>query len=134
MKKKYFIILLLAVGCMSALKAQPLSVVKKDTESSKEQKIIFTGGPILEMNVSNFIHSGIGDRKSKMKFGFSTGGFLNLGISKSFSVQGEMLFHYKTSVLNGVTKQASIVIGEWRFLFMLCIIIVSRRVTVYTLV
>lgn len=58
MKKKYFIILLLAVGCMSALKAQPLSVVKKDTESSKEQKIIFTGGPILEMNVSNFIHSG----------------------------------------------------------------------------
>ena len=35
----YFIILLLAVGCMSALKAQPLSVVKKDTESSKEQKI-----------------------------------------------------------------------------------------------
>ena len=45
MKKKYFIILLLAVGCMSALKAQPLSVVKKDTESSKEQKIIFTGGP-----------------------------------------------------------------------------------------
>lgn len=38
MKKKYFIILLLAVGCMSALKAQPLSVVKKDTESSKEQK------------------------------------------------------------------------------------------------
>ena len=30
MKKKYFIILLLAVGCMSALKAQPLSVVKKE--------------------------------------------------------------------------------------------------------
>lgn len=110
MKKKYFIILLLAVGCMSALKAQPLSVVKKDTESSKEQKIIFTGGPILEMNVSNFIHSGIGDRKSKMKFGFSTGGFLNLGISKSFSVQGEMLFHYKTSDFEWSNQT-----GEYRY-------------------
>lgn len=110
MKKKYFIILLLAVGCMSALKAQPLSVVKKETESSKEQKIIFTGGPILEMNVSNFIHSGIGDSKSKMKFGFSTGGFLNLGISKSFSVQGEMLFHYKISDFEWSSQT-----GEYRY-------------------
>lgn len=82
MKKKYFIISLLAVSCMSVLKAQ---------------QITFTGGPILEMNVSNFIHSGISDGKSNMKLGFSTGGFLNLGISKSFSVQGEMLFHYKNS-------------------------------------
>lgn len=62
------------------------------------------------MNVSSFIHSGIGDSKSKMKFGFSTGGFLNLGISKSFSVQGEMLFHYKTSDFEWSNQT-----GEYRY-------------------
>lgn len=99
MKKKYFIILLLAVSNMGFLKAQSLNVTvtNQGAETSKEQKITFTGGPVLEMNVSNFIHSGISDGKSQMKLGFSTGGFLNLGISKSFSVQGEMLFHYKNS-------------------------------------
>lgn len=97
MKKKYFIISVLVVSCISILKAQPSNTTSKETEFSKEQKITFTGGPILEMNASNFIYSGISDSKSAMKLGFSTGGFLNLGISKSFSIQGEMLFHYKNS-------------------------------------
>lgn len=95
---------------MSILKAQPLHATNKETESSKEQKMTFTGGPILELNGSNFIHSGISDSKSNMKLGFSTGGFLNFGISKSFSVQGEILFHYKDSnfELNSQT-------GEYRY-------------------
>lgn len=55
MKKKYFIILLLAVSNMGFLKAQPLNVTvtNQGAETSKEQKITFTGGPVLEMNVSN---------------------------------------------------------------------------------
>lgn len=41
MKKKYFIILLLAVGCMSALKAQPLSVVKKIQSPRKSKNHLY---------------------------------------------------------------------------------------------
>lgn len=63
----------------------------------KTQKIQFTGGFIAEMNLSYFVHSGIEKGESDMKPGVSVGGFLNMGISRRFSVQGEMLFHYKES-------------------------------------
>lgn len=110
MKKKFFILLLVVASCTDALKAQPSNPAEKETKRSKEQKITFTGGPILELNTSDFIHSGIDDSRSKMKPGFSTGGFLNLGISKSFSVQGEMLFHYKTSDFEWSNRT-----GEYRY-------------------
>ena len=82
MKKKYYVSMLLIGFYSASLQAQSLKI---------------TGGPLLETNLSNFIHSGVDNSQSKMKFGFGTGGFLNLGISKSFSIQGEMLFRYKSS-------------------------------------
>lgn len=84
MQKKFIISMLVAGTCFNVSQAQ-------------SSKINLTGGPVVETNLSGFIHSGIEDSKNKMKVGFTTGGFLNLGISKSFSVQGEMLFNYKSS-------------------------------------
>lgn len=110
MNKKYLIISLLTISSMSTLKAQPFSVNGTGAKSFNEQKIIFTGGVILETNTSGFIHSGINGSQSKMKLGFSTGGFLNLGISKTFSVQGEMLFHYKNSDFEWSNQK-----GEYRY-------------------
>lgn len=49
------------------------------------------------MNVTGFSHSGFTDGNSLMKVGFSAGGFVNLGISKHFSVQGELSFQYRHS-------------------------------------
>lgn len=94
MKKKLFIGLVLIGMCTPIIQARMPEVAK---EERQEQKINLTGGAILEMNLSNFIHSGISNGNSRMKPGVSAGGFLNLGISKSFAIQGEMLFHYKTS-------------------------------------
>lgn len=96
---------------MSILKAQPFNATDTGAKSLNEQKIIFTGGVILETNVSDFIHSGIDDSQSKMKLGFSAGGFLDLGISKAFSVQGEMLFHHKNSDFEWSSQK-----GEYRVL------------------
>ena len=110
MKKKYLITLLLTINSMSILKAQPFNATDTGAKSFNEQKIIFTGGVILETNVSDFIHSGIDDSQSKMKLGFSAGGFLDLGISKAFSVQGEMLFHYKNSDFEWSSQK-----GEYRY-------------------
>lgn len=61
------------------------------------QKIVLSGGPMIEMNVTGFSHSGFTDGNSLMKVGFSAGGFVNLGISKHFSVQGELSFQYRHS-------------------------------------
>lgn len=99
MKMKYIVSVLFLSLCSIATQAQSQNVPTKPdgVQEKKEQKIKFTGGPLLETNLSNFIHSGIKDGISNMKFGVSAGGFLNLGISKPFSVQGEMIFHYKTS-------------------------------------
>jgi hypothetical protein len=58
-----------------------------------------TGGLKAESNLSNFILSGISDVKSKMNFGATFGGFLNLDVSNYFALQGELLYHYKSSDL-----------------------------------
>ncbi len=72
--------------------------VQAQTEfRKKEQRMTVTGGVILETNVSGFFHSGINNGQSRVKVGGTVGGFVDLGISDSFSVQGEMLFHYKHS-------------------------------------
>lgn len=94
MQKKYFITLLLITGCLGVTRAQ--SSPASDTRT-REQKTVITGGVTLESNMSAFFHSGVSGGKSRMKPGGSAGGFLNLSIVRSFSVQGEILFHYKTS-------------------------------------
>lgn len=66
----------------------------------------------MESNVSGFFHSGVENGSSIMKAGFSVGGFLNLGITQSFSVQGEMLVHCKNSEFSGTLKKATSPIGE----------------------
>lgn len=63
----------------------------------KKPYTAITGGALVEANVTGFFHSGIGGGASRMKPGLSAGGFLNFGIVRSFSVQGEMIFHYKHS-------------------------------------
>lgn len=65
--------------------------------TTKKEAVSVTGGVKVEANFSNFIHSGISEGNSRMRPGITTGGFLNLGISQLFSVQGELLFHYKES-------------------------------------
>lgn len=92
MKKKHVITLLLIGLCLTVIQAQDIS-----TSPSKEQRIKLTGGIMVESNFSNFIYSGIDNGNSKMKAGASLGGFLNMGISQSFSIQGEMTFQYKSS-------------------------------------
>lgn len=57
----------------------------------------FTGGPFLEAGFSNFLHSGTGDGVSRMKAGFTAGGFVQVGLGRLFSLQGELLFHYRNS-------------------------------------
>lgn len=94
MKKKSFIGIVLIGIYATSLQAQTL---RDNNQEKQEQKIKLTGGAILETNLSNFIYSGINEGNSNMKFGVSGGGFVNLGLSKRFSIQGEMLFHYKTS-------------------------------------
>lgn len=132
MKKKYLITLLLTINSMSILKAQPFNATDAGAKSFNEQKIIFTGGVILETNVSDFIHSGIDDSQSKMKLGFSAGGFLDLGISKAFPYKERYYSTIKIPILNGAVKKANTAIGEWKFLSMQCTTIIFQRPTAYT--
>lgn len=74
MKKKLLAGVVLIGICMTSLQAQTQSNMNKEKQ---EQKIKLTGGAIVETNLSGFIHSGIGDGNSKMKFGVSSGGFVN---------------------------------------------------------
>lgn len=96
MKKKHLISLALIGISFTALNAQNQATNPID----EVPKIKLTGGAILETNLTNFIHSGIDNGSSTMKFGTSVGGFINLELLKPFSIQSEMLFHYKTSEFN----------------------------------
>lgn len=66
-------------------------------EKAKEYKITLSGGPLVEMNATRFIHSGFTNGSSSMRTGGSVGGFLNFGISGHFSVQGELSLQYRHS-------------------------------------
>ena len=77
--------------------AQLSEIPNQKIPLQEKQKIVFTGGAILENNLSGFFHSGVKNGSSILKTGFSTGGFLNLSVTRSFSIQGEMLFHHKNS-------------------------------------
>ena len=77
--------------------AQLSEITNRKTQLQEKQKIMFTGGVMLESNLSGFFYSGVENGNGIMKAGFSAGGFLNMSIARSFSVQGEMLFHHKLS-------------------------------------
>lgn len=97
MSKKRIITIVFALVNIYTSYAQSSEVSNPPKQSQEKQKIVFTGGAILESNISGFFHSGVENGSSIMKAGFSVGGFLNLGIAQPFSVQGEILFHYKNS-------------------------------------
>lgn len=63
----------------------------------KEKRITVSGGPLVETNMTVFIHSGFTNGGSRMKAGLAIGGFANLNISRHFSVQGEMSIMSKHS-------------------------------------
>lgn len=105
MSKKRIITIVFALVSVYTTYAQSSEVPNTLKQSQEKQKIVFTGGAILDSNVSGFFHSGIENGSSIMKAGFSVGGFLNLGITQSFSVQGEMLVHYKNSEFEWDTQK-----------------------------
>ena len=95
MRKSFLISLLYFSLCPVLLQAQTYAGQRQDSISDRKLKL--TGGPILETNISGFMHSHISEGESRMKIGTTLGGFLNLGMTKSFSAQGELLLHHKTS-------------------------------------
>ena len=101
MKKRPLIIFAcLIAGCFASLHAQT-----EDT-ARKEQRLTLSGGPILETNFSGFLHSGVTGGDCHMKVGVTAGGFLSLGITSAFAVQGELLFHIKRSDFEWDGQQA----------------------------
>lgn len=105
MSKKRIITIVFALVCVYTSYAQSSEVPNSQKQSQEKQKIVFTGGATLESNVSGFFHSGVENGSSIMKAGFSVGGFLNLGITQSFSVQGEMQIHCKNSEFEWGTQK-----------------------------
>ena len=86
MSKKRIITIVFALVSAYTAHAQSSEVPNSQKQPQEKQKIVFTGGAILESNVSGFFHSGVENGSSIMKAGFSVGGFLNLGITQSLSL------------------------------------------------
>lgn len=86
--KKILISIFLAMPFMPTLHAR---------EHGQTQHVTVSGGPLVEMNTTGFIHSGFIDGASRMKTGITVGGFVNFCISHHFSIQGEMAFMHKHS-------------------------------------
>ena len=97
MRKKLLLALLLMGNIVIAALARSPKANDSGTSATNEPNNPISGGAIVETNLSNFLHSGARGGNSKMKAGFTVGGFMNFGINTSFSVQGEMLFHHKNS-------------------------------------
>lgn len=95
-KKAFLTLFVIKVACATTL-AQSPGAPHQETFPENTPQNLLTGGAILETNLSNFLHSGAANGKSLMKAGFTAGGFINLGINQSFSIQGELLIHYKHS-------------------------------------
>jgi len=82
-----FVSVILLIGYSVPIKAQEKHDITVKT----------TWGIKSETNMSSFFVSGISVVDSKMKLGFSAGAFLNLEFSDHFALQGDLLYHYKTS-------------------------------------
>lgn len=93
MERKFLAMVLLMALSVAVAQAQSASRSGKD----RNDRIKFTGGAMSEANLTNFLCSGIGHARSKTRAGVNVGGFLHMGFSGRFSVQGEMLFNYRTS-------------------------------------
>lgn len=91
MKKFTFTVLLfIGLGLLSA-RAQQTEVTRHATDTHQDnpdKKLTVSGGVKLEANYSNFLHSGITGGKSSLQPGITSGGFINLGIMKNFSIPG----------------------------------------------
>lgn len=110
MKKLLLTILLLSGVNLALINAQSTNASIEKTGTRKGdsgKRITVTGGIKLETNYSSFVHSGISGGKSTMQPGVTTGGFVNLDISEHFSIQGEMLFHFKESDFEWENNQKS---------------------------
>lgn len=97
MKRKLLSALLFIGGLCITGSAKSPATTQLDTRGPEEPVKFVTGGPVLEANFSGFLHSGTRDGRSRMKTGCTVGGFISFGINRSFSIQGELLLHYKTS-------------------------------------
>ena len=89
--KNKLLILILIFGI------SPYYLSAQDTD---DKPVKPTWGLKADMNMSAFIVSGVSEVDSKIGIGATLGGFLNLELSKHFVLQGELLYHYKTSELN----------------------------------
>ncbi|MCD7973621.1 MAG: PorT family protein [Candidatus Azobacteroides sp.] len=84
---------ILAILCLPSLKAQ-------EQETGDEDKLKVSWGVKAEENLSHFIISGMPQGKSRMRTGATIGGMVQLDITGQFAIQGELLWHYKTSELS----------------------------------
>ncbi|MCL1932373.1 MAG: PorT family protein [Candidatus Azobacteroides sp.] len=106
--KKFFLIIILLIGLKP--------------ESIDSQSISF--GLKGETDFSNFILVDANGFQSRIKTGASLGGFLQMELQEHFALQGDFLFHYKTSELNRENQKgdyqyfgneiAIYGIGKWR--------------------
>ena len=71
--------------------------------NAQEQKYMFWGLK-AESNLSGFFILDNVDTESKIGLGATFGGFLNIELAENFTLQGELLYHYKASELNNTTK------------------------------
>lgn len=103
------------IGCCISLNAQESNKKHLDVKAT-------WGGIKAEANISNFFISGTSVIDSKMKLGFTGGGaFLNLEFSEHFALQGELIYHYKSSDFDREDLKGSMNIGVRKFLYMLSI-------------
>ncbi|MDR0422272.1 MAG: PorT family protein [Proteiniphilum sp.] len=78
------------LACLSIMMTAGLATVNAQTPVSFGVK--------QETNFSNFLLSGLGRESSKMRPGPSLGGFVNFGLSQSFSIQPEVMLFYRQSL------------------------------------
>ncbi|MDR2385727.1 MAG: PorT family protein [Tannerella sp.] len=77
-----------------------IGITGASAQNEIQDKSLFAKGLKMESNFSNFILSGTSEVASRKGIGATFGGFLNLNVSKHFAVQGEVLYHYKSSGIN----------------------------------
>lgn len=74
----------------SFIQANAQSFIKKVTDN-------ISGGFKTEVIISSFSLSEMPDATSKINIGGTFGGFVKLDLAEHFALQGDALFHYKTS-------------------------------------
>ena len=89
MRKLFFAILIFA-ATIKGIYAQ----------NKNDGQVKTTWGIKTEFNSSGFIISKTSDVAGEMKIGASGGGFVNFEIAEHFALQGELMYHYRTSDIN----------------------------------